>query len=200
MRFYLSLTLLFSYLAFPAYADATVCRPFFDSMRSHALAILHDPAMRYVQKRDALSRLFDNAVDGTWVAHFVAGAAWRTATEGERRDFVAAYRAWLPLNYVGALDEDDINNMQGIDLASFTVGGPSVFYARTRVTQKDAEPIAIDFRLEEDPPGVCHVRDFTIEGVSLLTSQREQIQTLTANGGLAAVTAQLKSIAVTKSQ
>jgi len=182
--------------SFSSYAadDQVSCKRFVDTMQSRADTIFHDTAMGFSQKQSALSGLFEEGVDIAWVAQYVAGSNWNTASEKERADFVKAYRAYLSNRYIGALDEDDISGFKDFTLVDFTSSPPNAYQAHIEITQKADQPVSVDLRMELESKSGCRVHDFTLEGVSLLQNQSEQIQSLAANGGLINVTQKLMEL------
>jgi len=180
----------------PAHAADTPvsCRQFVEAMSKRAEIIFHDTTMDFMQKRSVLSGLFEGGVDIAWVAQNVAGSFWKTANEKERADYVKAYRAYLSNKYVGALDEDDINGFDKFTLVDFAAAPSNAYHAHLEITQKSDQPISVDLRMEQSSKGACRVHDFTLEGVSLLKSQADQIQTLAASGGLKYVTQKLVAL------
>ena len=170
------------------------CRHFFDSVHANMDAILRDNQTSFVQKRSALTALFEQAMDADWIARFVAQGYWDKASEQQRQDFVKAYKPYLSDHYIGALDEDDLNEMLSLAVVDFKPTGNSRYLARTQITLKKDDPVVFDLRLEEQPAGVCHVRDFTIEGVSQISTQRDEIQAQAGQGGLKVVTQKLREV------
>lgn len=177
----------------PAYAAerGDACHGFFDSIRTRAVAVLHDRQHSFQERYSRLEALFNEAVDVPWIARFVAGPYWRTASEQEQKEFVEAYRAYLADHYMGGLNEDDFNSMKDIKVFDFTAQENNSYRVHTHIEQNDGEPISVDYLLQEEPAGTCHLRDFTLEGISLLTAQRDQVNSLAAAGGLKAVTQKL---------
>lgn len=177
----------------PAYAagENGVCHQFFDTMRTSAVAILRDRQHSFDQRYAELKTLFNKAVDTEWIARFAAGPYWRAASEQERKEFMAAYRTYLADHYIGGLNEDDLNSMKEIKVLNFIDAENNTYRVHTQIEQTNDEPVVIDYMLQEEPAGNCHLRDFTLEGVSLLTAQRDQVKSLAATGGLKAVTEKL---------
>ena len=168
------------------------CHSFIDKEHAHIIAVLHDTQAGYAQKKAELTRIFNESVDADWLARFVAGAYWQKASDAQRGEYVKVYRDFITHNYIGTLDEDDIKSFTDLVLVEFKpLGGPN-YEARARIEQKDDEPIILDLKLTEVPAGVCHVRDFSVEGVSLLAIQHDEMEMLGQSGGLPAITKTLK--------
>jgi ABC-type transporter MlaC component len=183
-----------------ALAGESTCRQFADRIQSRINDVVHNQDMSFQKKSRALSDLFEQSVDINWIARAVAGPAWKNANEQERTEYVKAYGAFLSGHYIGGLSEDNLDAMLSLSMDSFKQSGDNTYNAHVKVTQKSADPISVNLMLEESPATVCHVRDFTMEGISLLTSQREQIQDLASQGGLAYVTQRLVKATADRNQ
>jgi ABC-type transporter MlaC component len=179
----------------PAAASETqpTCQRFTYSLRDKAVGIIHDSDKNFMEKHEALISLFENALDMGWIGHYAAGAYWRNADEDEQDAYDKVYRAYLSDFYIGGFDESDLDGIQDIIIRNFKPRADNKYMARVEITQKDDEPIIIEFHLVETPKGVCHVRDFKTEGVGLLDSQYEEIQGIGAKGSLALITKKLSS-------
>jgi ABC-type transporter MlaC component len=184
----------------PAFAGDNVCRDFFNTMKGRVNGVFHDRKKGFSEKKSALAGLFKEAMDVEWVSRFSAGVYWRTASEQERSDFSKAYQDYLSDHYVGAIDDEDFEEMLDFSMIDFKAtesNGYAGFKVRSQVARKVNAPIEIDFSLKEDKGG-CHVRDFTVEGISQIINQRDQIQSLAANGGLKHVTQRLRELSQAK--
>ena len=173
--------------------DASVCHHFADTLRGRVDSIVHDGHDSFAQKHEKLTRLFEESVDLQWVTENVAGSYWQTASEPARQSYARAYRAYLTNYYMGGVDEDTLKSVGKISLLEFKQLTPSRFTATLQVTQTEDDPIMLGFEMAEAPTGVCRIHDFTVEGVDMLTSQNEEIQSLGAQGGLAFIVEKLNS-------
>lgn len=170
--------------------DGAVCRHFIEAKRDEAVSIIHSDKS-FAEKHKALTSLFEKTIDIDWLARKSVGEYWRRASEKNRQTYVGVYHTYLPNYYVGGLDERDLAGIKDITLTKFKVVEDNVSRARINITQKDEEPADVDLHLVEEPKGVCHVRDFTIEGISMAASQSEEIQSIGKAGGIQLITQRL---------
>jgi ABC-type transporter MlaC component len=172
---------------------ADVCRQFIEVKRDEAISVIKAADKNFTAKHEALTSLFEKTVDIDWLAQKSAGEYWRKANENDRKAYEKVYRAYLTDYYVGALDESDLAGIKDITLTKFKAVDGNVAHARIKISQKDDEPSEVDMHLVEEPKGVCHIRDFTVEGISMVASQSEEIQSLGKIGGLKLITEKLAS-------
>lgn len=170
------------------------CHKFFDSLHANLDTALKNKQVGVEKTKIALKGVFEKGIDSDAIARYVAGSYWNKASEQERFSFVSAYRVYLSDHYVGGLDEEDLRQLDSLAVKEFIPNPKGGYLVRTQIMRKTDEPMVFDLKLKENPPGVCHVQDFTVEGVSQIASQREEIQGLAAQGGLASVTQKLISL------
>ena len=195
---FLSLTALAIIVFSPAaYADdmTSICGRFASSLNGQINGILGNNQMVFTDKRAKLTAMFEQDVDVPWMAQHVAGSAWTAATEQDRADFVAAYRKYLSQHYMGSLDEGDFREMFAIKTLDFKMFSDGMYAAHTEVARYADEPLSFDLKFAEEPVGNCHIRDFTVEGISQVTTQRAEMQQLLATHDLKYVTQRLHKMA-----
>jgi phospholipid transport system substrate-binding protein len=153
------------------------CDGFADTMTKSVISIFHDTSQSEQQKRQALSGLFQEAVDTDWIGKFVLGRFWKNATDEEKRQYLEKYRAYLTRNYVSKFDDDTGLSVDDIKLTSITPSGSNQFEAKSLIKRKGEEDVHADYLLDGSS-SKCQVHDIKIEGVSLLATQRSEFQTL----------------------
>lgn len=173
-----------------AMADDGVCRKVFDSTHARVMAVLQDSKDSTEQRRAMLIKLFDDTVDTGWVAQAVAGPYWDKASDSDRKNYVNVYRDFISGYYLGSVDGEDFATTKDIKLIEFTESSPNNFDMQIEIEQTDDAPAEVYLHLVSGG-GTCRVHDFKVEGVSLLVSQKDEIQALGAAGGLPFITQQL---------
>ncbi|MCL2877029.1 MAG: ABC transporter substrate-binding protein [Betaproteobacteria bacterium] len=123
------------------------------------------------------------------------GPGWRTANPEQQERLTTAFRTLLVRTYSNALTQYrdqtiDVKPLRGnLDAKGTRVG--------TEVRQPGAQPIAIDYMLEQGGQG-WKVFDVTVAGVSLVTNYRssfaEEINTKGIEGLIASLEAKNKSL------
>ena len=123
------------------------------------------------------------------------GLSWRTATPEQQERLTAAFRTLLVRTYSNALTQ---YRDQTIDVKQFRGNlGEKRVRVNTEVRQPGAQPVAIDYSLEQDSQG-WKVFDVTVAGVSLVTNYRssfaDEINTKGIEGLIASLEAKNKSL------
>ena len=174
-------------LACPAFAAP--CDDFPKTMTQRAVGIIHDHAQSEQQKRVSLSALFQEAVDTDWIAKFVLGHYWNDLKAEEQKSYMQDYRNYVTHNYISKFsddDADDITDIQVVEVKPQAEAGQ--YQAKTLVLSKTDPSVHVDYLLDGNGPK-CRVHDIVVEGISLLTSQRSEFQTLAASSGVAGIMA-----------
>lgn len=170
-------------IAVPAAAlAASPCDNFLGTTTKQILGIFRDNGKTEAQKRTDLQAIFDRAVDTDWIGRFVLGRFWRTATPAERTQYLAAYKQYVATTYISKFDEEQGDSVQDIALLSQAPKDDG-FEAKAVIRIKDEPEVHVDFLLT-DAGGNCKVHNITVEGVSLLVSQRSEFQALANSSGV----------------
>lgn len=186
MRHFVYLTLAAStFLASPAFAGP-VCDAFANGMTRHVVEIFHDSTQSENQKRDALSGVFQQAVDTDWIGKFVLGRFWKTATPEQQTQYLSTYRTYLTHNYISKFNDEDGMSVDDIVITSIAPGAEGQIDAKTLIKRKSDEDVHVDYMLDETG-GKCKVHDIKVEGVSLLTTQRSEFSSLAGSSGVQGV-------------
>ncbi|MCL2876072.1 MAG: ABC transporter substrate-binding protein [Betaproteobacteria bacterium] len=123
------------------------------------------------------------------------GPHWRSATPEQQESLIAAFRTLLVRTYSNALTQ---YRDQTIDVKQFR-GNLNEKRVRvsTEVRQPGAQPIAIDYSLEQEGQG-WKVFDVTVAGVSLVTNYRgsfsDEINAKGIDGLIASLEAKNRSL------
>ncbi len=120
-------------------------------------------------------------VDMAKTTRLSAGRYWRQATPEQQTALVAAFKGTLIRTYSGAFTKVDHNSR--IDFQPFR-GDPNADDAvvRSTVTQPNAPPVAVDYRLERTDTG-WKIYDLGVEGIWLIQNYRNQFaQEINSNG------------------
>jgi phospholipid transport system substrate-binding protein len=163
----------------PAYASTQRATGFVDKVAGEVLAIIKNDALDASGKKAKVNTIFLNVVDIPFVAKFVLGKHWRTATPEQRAQYLAAYEPFLINNYVSRITK---------------YSGQTYTIMRTRKDNNDyvvnmelLDPngpnVVMDYRVR--PAGKqFKVIDIVIENVSLLNTQRSEFNSVVTNKGL----------------
>ena len=173
-------------------ADASACDQFARTVTQDVIKIFHETGKTVTQKRTELSNIFQSSVDINWIGKFVIGRYWRDASDEEKAAYLKAYRTYLTNTYISKFDDEDGFKVEDIQVTSLAAGSePNQFVAKTVIKQKADEDVHVDYALDVST-GKCQVQDITVEGVSLLVSQRSEFQSLAGSSGIKGVIAALQ--------
>lgn len=174
-------------------AEGEPCHSFAESTIGGVLKVFHDTGTADAKKREQLSVIFGQAVDTDWIGKFVLGQYWRSASDEEKKAFLEAYRDYITNTYVSKFKDENGMNVDAIKVVSFGASnqGSGKYQVKTIVENKGDEDVHVDY-LIDDAGGKCKVHDITVEGVSLLSSQRSEFASLASTGGVKAVIAAMQ--------
>ena len=136
-------------------------------------------------------REFVNYTDINIIARSVLGPAYRSLSTRQKRDFSSAYGGYLARKYG--------RQMLGYAHAEITItqardAGNKGILVSSLVRKPGQSPIALDWQVS-DRSGQTKLINLIIEGMSLLTSEREEVRNMLAarGGDVPALTAYLAS-------
>ncbi len=160
---------------------------FIDKLASQVLEIVKADGDK-AAKQAKIEALFSDKVDINFVAKFVLGKNWRTATPQQQQAYIAAYRPFILKNYAGKLTK--------YSGQTYTLKGSHVEDDATVVTMVINDPngqdVNVDYRLHGDE-GSFKIIDIVVEGVSLLSTQRSEFSGIVERKGLDGLIDALKS-------
>lgn len=152
-------------------------------------------ADRALAKRDParVRKLVDEILlphfDTDYSARLVLGKHWRTATEEQRKRFIAAFYQSLLRNYGSALAEFTADRMQVLPFrGDLSTGQASV---RTQVKRSNGTVVPVNYTLRATPEG-WKAWDVTIEGISYVRNFRNDVGAEIDQTGLSALIERLE--------
>lgn len=172
-----------------ANASSDAALAFIDKVGSSALNTLKDSALSQAQKQAILQQLFADAVDVDYVAKFVLGRYWRSATPAQQQAYLEAYKPFLIKSYVGRLTNYSGQSYSLISSKPLPTG--AVVGMRLMSPDNSTPPVEVYYRLNKTADSF-KVVDIIVEGVSLLSTQRSEFSGIVANQGIDFLTSALK--------
>jgi phospholipid transport system substrate-binding protein len=157
------------------------------------LAIIQDPKKNYADRKDVLRRAFANSVDIDWIARFVIGAKWNSATPEQKEIYMALYRKFLTETYVSNFAENPDKRIRDIKIFGVKESNDTDFTVRTEMQLANMENVKVNYLVSEKE-GRYKVRDIAIENVSLITTHRSQFTNLASSRGIEGVISKLKQL------
>lgn len=130
-------------------------------------------------KLGKLETIFSGAVDIPFVGKYVLAKHWRVASDEQKAAYLAAYQPFVIKNYAGKLTK--YSGQQ------YTLKNPRAAGSQYIVTMEIIDPgnpsIFVDYRLR-DTDGAYKVIDISVEGVSLVATQRSEFNSIVSSKGL----------------
>lgn len=179
--------LLLSFTAASA-ADSNPAQNFIDGLAQQVLEIAKNSDMDKSAKTKKIEALFTDKVDMDFIARFVVGKNWRTATPEQQQAYIAAYKPFILKNYAGRLTR---YSGQTYSLKKTRVEGNSSIVTM-EIADKNGQSFLVDYRLREQG-GSYKILDIIVEGVSLLATQRSEFASIIDQKGIDGLTEALKT-------
>ena len=154
--------------------DANGAKTFVDKVASDVIAIVKDSKGSKDAKQKKIEAIFSEKVDINFVAKFVLGKYWRTASPAQQHDYMEAYRPFILKNYASKLTK--------YSGQTYSLKNPHMEEDIAVVTMEIDDPasgnkINVEYRLG-DGAGKYRINDIVVEGVSLLTTQRAEFASI----------------------
>ncbi len=173
----------------PARADEKADAGAFANDLGHkALAIITNATDSKDVKQQKLETLFQQNVDIDWIGKFVLGRFWRNATADQQSRYLANYRAFLVKHYTSNLSDYTDANFQ---VSRVSAGTNNDDIVRMNIKRPGADDIVMDYTVRPGDGGGMKVSDITVEGVSLITTQRSEFNSVVSQHGLEYLIAEL---------
>jgi phospholipid transport system substrate-binding protein len=173
-----------------ATAKEKAAEQYIDGLAKQVLMTISQKDLAKEKKQAALDKLFRENVDFDWVAKFVMGRFWRQATDDQKKRYVEAYKAFLIRNYTARFLEYTSGSFKVLGSQALEKG-ESVVNMEIASEKKGEPPILIDYKVRH---GSSHkIFDIIVEGVSLLTTQRSEFNSVLNKSGIDGLIAQLEA-------
>lgn len=178
-------------------ATADEAKAYADSIGSRVLKVLNDPKQGEKTKISSLEKLFTDVVDVNWVGRFVLGRHWKEAKPEDQAEYLKAYREFLIKHYTSRFTK---YSGQTYTLPIAREERKDEFFVRMEIAQPQGQaPVVVDYRLRSSN-GKFKVFDIIVEGVSLITTQRSEFDSMVSRKGMEALVAKLKEKTVSLQQ
>ncbi len=157
------------------------------------LAIIQDSRKSYGDRKEVLRAAFSQSVDIDWIARFVLGKAWNTATPEQKKRYASLYRSYLTETYVANFAENPDKRIRDIKIFSVSGTGDDTFTVRTQMMLANFENLKVNY-LVRDEQGKYKVLDIAIENVSLINTHRTEFAALASARGVEGVITRLETL------
>lgn len=152
---------------------------FIDNLGDKIISIASEKGSEEIKKNKIIAEI-DKVIDADWLARFVLGKNYKTATETQREKFTKTYRQFM-INTYGP----KFKNYNGKAFNVLEVDERNGFYvAKCEFIPRDGSAaVNVDFRVKERD-GKLLVLDFIAEGISLIETQRSEFNSAISQKGM----------------
>ncbi len=156
---------------------------FVNDLGNKIIAVASDNKLKINQKRDRLTTIIDGVVDTDWIAKFVLGKHYRSATDVQKSQFKKLYHEFMVNTY-----GPKFNGYNGEKFSITNIANENNYYtAKCIFYPKEGPNVNLDFRVRKNTAGnqpKFLIFDVVAEGVSLIETQRSEFGTVITNDGL----------------
>ena len=139
-------------------------------------------------KEESVYGLANNILDLDWMGNFILGKHRKTATQQEKQDFIENYSKILIKNYISVLDVYKKDSYKITSIKQVTANIFNVF----TIVNYDNKEVKNNFRVIKKD-NKYFIRDIITEGVSFITAQRSEINSVITSKGFSKFLNELKT-------
>ncbi len=173
-------------------ADAAVnpdaAAGFVKTLGDSAIAILTDKNADQSDRRRRYRELLDAGFAVKTIARFVIGRYWRVATPEQRDEYLRLFREFVLETYASRLDSYAGEQFKVVSAKPLDDKDTIV---ATEIGSGDGPPIRVDYRVRLRD-GKYRIVDVMVEGVSLITTQRQEFASIIDRDGIEGLIALLR--------
>lgn len=156
-------------------------KAFADQLASRAMIVVKNEGLSPQAKQHELETLFDSHVDINWVARFVLGKYWKTATLEQQTSYMTNYKAFILKNYTSKLAE--YTGQKYVIKSARPDDEPGDYLLTMELLNTNDPNVVINYRIRKEGNDF-KIFDIVVEGVSMITTQRSEFGSVVANKGL----------------
>jgi phospholipid transport system substrate-binding protein len=180
IRNYIFLIITLLSLSSLAQADTKEAANFVNDLSQRVISIVKNTSLNDKEKEARLNSIFIEAVDTRWIGKFAMGKYWRSIAAEQQKPFLDLYSNYLTGLYVPNFRKYTGNIVN-------VIGAKKVrdkeYLVQTELTDEmKTMDIKIDFRMLQDEKELEKfiIFDIVAEGVSLITTQRAELNAVMA--------------------
>lgn len=149
---------------------------YIEGLGNNAIAILTDKALDKEVKSQKIEQLFRDNVDMNWIGKFVIGRFWRQINDDQKQRYLKEYETFLVRNYATRFTDYTSGSFKITDAKA---NSDNEFMISMQIKSEEAggDPIDVDYRVRGSK-GSFKVIDIIVEGVSMLTTQRDEFTSI----------------------
>lgn len=164
---------------------------YIESVANKAVEVISNKTLQKEVKSKKIEQLFKDSVDIDWVGRFVVGRYWRQASEEQKRNYLKEYQGFLTRQYASRFAEYTDGSFK---ITGAHNDGDDEYTVNMKIkgSAGDETHVAVDYRVRADK-GKFKIFDVIIEGVSMITTQRSEFNSVIGNKGMDYLITQLAS-------
>lgn len=172
-----------SLLTAPAFAaPVDNASKYIESLGNSAIATLTDKKLDKETKNQKIEQLFRENVDVAWIGKFVLGRFWRQVTDDQKTRYLKEYETFLVHNYATRFTDYTGGSFK---ITEARDDGNNEFVISMQIKSEIAgeAPILVDYRVRSDKnhKDKFVIFDIIVEGVSMITTQRDEFTSILTN-------------------
>ena len=170
---------------FPASAETS--RPtvpqataFIQALADDAITVLNDTGGSDERRQREFGRLLDSSFEMQTIGRFAMGRHWNTCTASQQDEYQDLFRAFVIHKYATLLG--GYSGQKFVVLRAIEAGDKDVMVS-TEMSASGQDPMRADWRVR-NYNGRPKVIDIKVEGISMLTSQRDEFGAVIQKSGI----------------
>jgi phospholipid transport system substrate-binding protein len=188
----LTIFMVISASSYNAEATTKEASNFISDLADRVINLVQNKNINDKQKEDKLNRIFLENVDTKWIARFSMGRYWRQLSTKQQDSFLNLYSEYLIGLYVPNFRKYTSGNIIKVKNSTQVIAKEYVVQT-ILVDPVSQSNIKIDYRLiQNDGFEKFVIFDIIAEGVSLITTQRAEINSVMASSGFKVLMDKLK--------
>lgn len=157
-----------------------------ESLGNTAIETLSDKNLDKELKRKKIEQLFRENVDIAWIGRFVLGRFWRQTSDEQKKNYLKEYEIFLVHHYAVRFTDYTSGSFK-ITGSRDTGDGEFTVSMQIKSGEAGSEPVLVDYRVRTDDKGRKSkfvIFDIIVEGVSMITTQRDEFTSVVTNKGI----------------
>ena len=175
-------------LARPAWADEGA-QAFVQKLGDDALDLLVRQPGSDAERVDRLRQILTSNFDLRTIGRAVLGPSWKSADETQRAAYLKTFEDYVVATY--SLRVKDYSG-ETFEVVKETPIDERDSLVATRIVRPNKAPLLVDYRVRS-AGGAYSVVDVMVEGISMLTSQRQEFAAVVQRNGIDGLISQLRA-------
>lgn len=132
------------------------------------------------ERAPELRRIMENRANMPLIARFSAGRLWREMDPDQQARFSSAFSQFISVTYARRFE--DFTADPKVAIGKIVDAGRKGFLVETPMQTGEGNPIAVEW-LVSDRGGRVEIIDMVVEGISMATTQREEVAAMFESRG-----------------